>query len=893
MKKFLFLLALSLVLNLWSAERHQNYHSHEPVEDVKGCGLVKESKLKLAKDLPKAVDNRLGLPQVCDQFNIGNAWDCSEINSLFWSIGYYYRTHLEYLEKGFDTQNPGNIISPHFIKNHIASKLAEVPGNLMYNIGSFEFMKTHGAATMGEYDKIINLGDYDIPSIFPDETVYQSALKNRIKDYYFFDLSSDSGFAQLKQHLANGNLAKTSIWAYDNFRIIEDYNNIYCLNETSGNPDGHGILLIGYDDEKVTSDGTGAFLTINSFGEDWGENGFAWISYEALKSPDIAKGQYALYAEDLNNYTPKITASLKLSCYNLFSLELKAKVKVGDDIVYEEEFFKQKNLNFPEKADNQIFILDLSDSYENLSHTDKDSVFIYVRELDNQAGGIIHSVKINNLQEGYIKVTENTEQQIPENGESVLIFAALNQSEIPSVDNFQVEQLVDSLIFSWTPIETAGFEDYTIYENDVELLKINEMEASSVIIPVTEYKTNSYYIIATTESGDSDPLNIEYFEIKTFPLNVRAGSDFDNLATLQWEKPDSYRVYEYQVERRVKGESEFSIIDSVEAEEYLDNTALNGIAYEYRLLAFNTSQDYQSCYSDLTEATPAENGQILRNFTNIPNPQIDGVISEDEWVTGTLLTANDTYNNYEINIFEKDNQLYLALYDKNDKTDNAFDNAEIFFDFNNNRIWDAGDGYLRIYYSNSTRIKYKTITGSYPDYDTGSSTSIDNAEAAISYNNGRIYEVKIDLENNLITIPEDKFGLAICFYNTNEKVSTGSFPINYLRFSNQAVCEFTRSSSVNIKENELNPVKTTLGNNYPNPFNPATSISYSLAEKADVKLAVYNAKGQLVQLLANGQKKAGNYRVNFNASNFNSGIYFYRLKLNNQVFQTKKMILVK
>ncbi|HSP88015.1 MAG TPA: T9SS type A sorting domain-containing protein, partial [Ignavibacteriaceae bacterium] len=80
--------------------------------------------------------------------------------------------------------------------------------------------------------------------------------------------------------------------------------------------------------------------------------------------------------------------------------------------------------------------------------------------------------------------------------------------------------------------------------------------------------------------------------------------------------------------------------------------------------------------------------------------------------------------------------------------------------------------------------------------------------------------------------------------------------------------------------------------NYPNPFNPATTISFSLPKSGYVSLKVYNALAQEVATLVNGVKEAGNHRIDFNAVNLNSGIYFYKLETGD-ISQVKKMTLIK
>ena len=84
----------------------------------------------------------------------------------------------------------------------------------------------------------------------------------------------------------------------------------------------------------------------------------------------------------------------------------------------------------------------------------------------------------------------------------------------------------------------------------------------------------------------------------------------------------------------------------------------------------------------------------------------------------------------------------------------------------------------------------------------------------------------------------------------------------------------------------------TLQQNYPNPFNPSTVISYAIPQASDVKITVFNALGQMVQVLESTHKNAGVFEVSFNGSGLNSGIYFYKLEAGS-FSQTKKMLLIK
>jgi len=95
-----------------------------------------------------------------------------------------------------------------------------------------------------------------------------------------------------------------------------------------------------------------------------------------------------------------------------------------------------------------------------------------------------------------------------------------------------------------------------------------------------------------------------------------------------------------------------------------------------------------------------------------------------------------------------------------------------------------------------------------------------------------------------------------------------------------------------LSETEERPSEISLSQNYPNPFNPSTNISFELPQAGIVQLKIYNLLGQEVANLVDGRMNSGNHSVNFDASQFSSGVYIYRLAAGNQSI-TKKMMLIK
>jgi hypothetical protein len=97
---------------------------------------------------------------------------------------------------------------------------------------------------------------------------------------------------------------------------------------------------------------------------------------------------------------------------------------------------------------------------------------------------------------------------------------------------------------------------------------------------------------------------------------------------------------------------------------------------------------------------------------------------------------------------------------------------------------------------------------------------------------------------------------------------------------------------VSVDESREIPRRYALGQNYPNPFNPATTIRYELPQKSAVQLTVFNALGQQVAQLVNGDMEQGFHEVRFDGKNLSSGMYFYRI-LAGEFVQTRTFMLLR
>ena len=111
--------------------------------------------------------------------------------------------------------------------------------------------------------------------------------------------------------------------------------------------------------------------------------------------------------------------------------------------------------------------------------------------------------------------------------------------------------------------------------------------------------------------------------------------------------------------------------------------------------------------------------------------------------------------------------------------------------------------------------------------------------------------------------------------------------------NNKSWVILNKSTATGIKQNAHNtPVAFRLFQNYPNPFNPKTIISYQLSMTNEVELVIYNLIGQKIATLVSEQQEAGLHQVEWNASAFASGIYYYQIKAG-EFQDVKKMFLLK
>ncbi len=115
----------------------------------------------------------------------------------------------------------------------------------------------------------------------------------------------------------------------------------------------------------------------------------------------------------------------------------------------------------------------------------------------------------------------------------------------------------------------------------------------------------------------------------------------------------------------------------------------------------------------------------------------------------------------------------------------------------------------------------------------------------------------------------------------------------YAGLNEQTTVNFTLTPDTPVSVEET-PIVTAyeLEQNYPNPFNPSTVINFSILEKGNVKLTVYNILGSKIRTLINKELNSGSYKIQFDASDLPTGMYIYELSTN-KFTQSRKMLLIK
>ncbi|HTY09038.1 MAG TPA: T9SS type A sorting domain-containing protein [Candidatus Edwardsbacteria bacterium] len=359
-----------------------------------------------ASSLPKSVDHSGDMPPVGTQ---------SGSSCTGWSVGYYFKTHQERVERGWDLSDPGHQASPMFLYNQLNEGVDG--GADLFD--ALELMWAHGCAPISQMAANCSY------TLWPGETAFDSALLYRCDQdgAPYFHFGDGDGVAYAKQLLDANECVVFNISVFHNFDYINSYDTCYCGADSSGaNRGGHNQCIVGYDDNKATHDGTGAFRCVNSWGTSWGNKGYYWLSYQIVTGHPGMVYPWAGTAPDRIGYQPTLKVRVRVSHAKRGRVEFIAGVGPAGAPLWSKTFYAVGSglgqywgtggdLAFP--ATN--IVLDLSEGAPYLDSTASNNVFVgCVDRLSDGTTGSIAYLAAEYLPWGASAVSVETPKAIPD-----------------------------------------------------------------------------------------------------------------------------------------------------------------------------------------------------------------------------------------------------------------------------------------------------------------------------------------------------------------------------------------------------------------------------------------------------------------------------------------------
>ena len=207
--------------------------------------------------VPSSVDLSADNPPPGDQ---GRQGSC-----VGWAVAYAMKSYQERIERDWPLTNNGHVFSPAYVYNQI-----KLPGGGAYMFDAFSLLVDQGVASLATMP--YNPND--------DRTQPGAAARREAADYKIADwgvvlrTSHTTFVREIKRHLAANTPVVIGIHTYPDFFNLDEANPVY--DDASGfSRGGHAIVIVGYDDARS------AFKIINSWGTDWGLDGYGWIDYDA------------------------------------------------------------------------------------------------------------------------------------------------------------------------------------------------------------------------------------------------------------------------------------------------------------------------------------------------------------------------------------------------------------------------------------------------------------------------------------------------------------------------------------------------------------------------------------------------------------------------------------
>lgn len=526
------------------------------------------------EDLPSSIDLSAQMPPVGNQ---GRQNSC-----VAWATGYAIKSYL-LKNKGQSTEydppfagGKGNFVfSPAFIYNQ--QNGGEDKG--LYYYKTMEFLKSNGVAPWSS----MPYTDKDYLSQ-PSKESKQEALKYKIKSFSRLNYKNPD---EIKRVLAGKNVVMVGMIIDDAFYKLKG-SAVYDANggQSYG---GHAMTIVGYDDNKKSKSGKkGAFKLQNSWGTNWGDKGYGWVSYSILAK--VGQETYAIIDEPAPQNTPTPTVSVNPTKKPLLAPS-EIKVSKGD--------FDDKILltwNHQDSAVAYLIQRKEEADFFDLAYSDKPS-FTDVSVSPNTTYAYrILAIGAEEVSLASMEVQGFTSSEPSEDGNltqvvglSGVVFSngsstsvQLAWSEIDGVANYNIAKADSS--FKWKTIGTSKTPDYV--DNSAKSGEVNYYRVNAVL--------NS-----KLTSDWSDSISVEVANQSLLPNQVSSLSatngDYANKIQLSWKAaPGAKNYYLFRFDENAEPSGQFEVSGTSYTD--ADTTIQNGKSFIYTVIAAN----------DLGYAEPSE-----------------------------------------------------------------------------------------------------------------------------------------------------------------------------------------------------------------------------------------------------------------------------------------------
>jgi len=394
------------------------------------------------------------------------------------------------------------------------------------------------------------------------------------------------------------------------------------------------------------------------------------------------------------------------------------------------------------------------------------------------------------------------------------------------------------------------------------------------------------------------------------PHSLTVGAGYDGLVPLSWEPPYGTTEHErYLIYRGENISEELPLLVTVDAAsrplpdrmlDFVDTTAANSRPYYYAVRVDGDD------YSNANFAGPVaakSGGHVLESAWSMTDPTVDGSLSQGEWDDAAAfgISEPDGFGNVHLYLKNTNRMLYLAVTDSNDAFLEPATAMGMLFDMDHNGHWPkvgpSNEGLVALGPAGAVFWGY---WGSYPDHLGGDALKPAPfvVHAIAGGSDGVQYEASIDLTANPYPISGGMtigFALWITdpgnFYGYHYG-NAGEWPPGALWEAAETLGDLKLAQDTGLSENPAgSPVSFRLDPNYPNPFNPETTIRFAVKEPCRVTLKVFDLQGREIIALADAMYEPGEHAVRFAATGLSSGLYLYRIVMPG-FMRTRKMVVL-